>query len=67
VTGWFFAGSAAGNMFLPWLIGQLFEPIGPTVVMQAIAVDLVITVIVFVDLLLYSNRSARVAGHVEAG
>lgn len=25
ITGWFLVGSGAGNMFLPWLIGQVFE------------------------------------------
>jgi fucose permease len=66
VTGWFFAGSSLGNMFLPWLIGQLFDPFGPTVVMQAIAVDIVITVLVFVVLLLYADRSGKTAGKMEA-
>ena len=33
VTGWFFVGAGAGGMTLPWLIGQLFETIGPQVTM----------------------------------
>jgi fucose permease len=33
VTGWFFVGAGAGGMTLPWLIGQLFESIGPQVTM----------------------------------
>jgi len=41
VTGWFLVGSSAGAMSLPWLIGQLLEPVGPRVTMVAIAIDLV--------------------------
>ena len=29
VTGWFLVGASAGGMFLPWLVGQLFESVGP--------------------------------------
>lgn len=29
VTGWLIIGLGAGNMFFPWLVGQLFEPSGP--------------------------------------
>ncbi len=27
-TGWFFVGASLGGMTLPWLVGQLFEPLG---------------------------------------
>lgn len=53
VTGWFFVGSSLGGMTLPWLIGQLFERIGPQAAMTAILVDLVISVFVFAALILY--------------
>ena len=29
VTGWFVMGIGAGNLIFPWLIGQMFEPVGP--------------------------------------
>lgn len=29
VTGWFSIGSSLGALVLPWLVGQLFEPLGP--------------------------------------
>ena len=29
-TGWFFIGSSAGGMAVPWVVGQLFEPVGPS-------------------------------------
>jgi FHS family Na+ dependent glucose MFS transporter 1 len=41
-TGWFLVGASAGGMSLPWLIGQLFELIGPRATMSAILADLVI-------------------------
>jgi len=47
VTGWFLVGSSAGGMSLPWLIGQLFEPIGPRVAMYAIVADLVATCVIW--------------------
>ena len=56
VTGWFLVGASAGGMFLPWLIGQLFESIGPRVTMSAIIIDLVVAVGVFAALILYSPR-----------
>jgi MFS transporter, FHS family, Na+ dependent glucose transporter 1 len=31
VTAWFMIGAGGGGMFLPWLIGQLFEPVGATI------------------------------------
>ena len=40
VTGWFFVGASAGGMTLPWLIGQLFETIGPRVTMAILFLDL---------------------------
>ncbi|MGC8782540.1 MAG: MFS transporter, partial [Anaerolineae bacterium] len=33
ITSLFLAGSSLGSMTLPWLIGQLFEPVGPVVTM----------------------------------
>jgi len=56
VSGWFFAGASAGGMTLPWLIGQLFEPIGPQVMMFAIVVDLIIALGIFAVLILHSGR-----------
>jgi fucose permease len=41
ITGWFFMMSSLGGMFLPWLIGQFFESIGPQVTMVTISSDLI--------------------------
>ena len=40
VTGGFFVGSSLAGMFLPWLIGQLFVPAGPHVLLVAVMVSL---------------------------
>ena len=56
VMGWFFLGASVGGMVLPWLMGQLFEPVGPRVTMLAIAVDLVLAVVAFIALVSCSSR-----------
>lgn len=40
ITRWFFVGSGAGGMLLPWLIGQLFEGLGASALVYALLVDL---------------------------
>ena len=56
VTGWFLVGASAGAMFLPWLIGQLFEKSGARVMMVIILIDLLAALLVFVLLILNSSR-----------
>lgn len=56
VTGWFFVGASLGGMSLPWLIGQLFELIGPHVTILAIMAALIAATAVFVALMLYLIR-----------
>jgi fucose permease len=55
VTGWFFVGASPGGMCLPWLIGQLFESIGPQVVMITLLVDLILNLGILLILLAYST------------
>jgi FHS family Na+ dependent glucose MFS transporter 1 len=55
-TAWFLIGSSVGSMTVPWLIGQLFEPIGPQVTMWAILATLAADLAVLIVLLLYSER-----------
>jgi FHS family Na+ dependent glucose MFS transporter 1 len=47
VTGWLFVGASGGAMFLPWLIGQLFEPVGAQATMLIIMVDLIVAMGIF--------------------
>jgi FHS family Na+ dependent glucose MFS transporter 1 len=56
ITGWFLAGSSIGGMTWPWLMGQLFESVGPHSVMVTVLIDLVLTIGLFAVLLRYSAR-----------
>ena len=51
VASWFFVGASFGGMGTPWIIGQLFETVGPQVVMYVILTDLVLAVAVFAVLM----------------
>lgn len=55
VASWFLVGASLGAMFLPWFIGQLFEPVGPQVVLWLVLADLIATTILFVVLLAYGG------------
>ena len=46
ITSFFFVGASFGGMFLPWVIGQLFEPVGPQVTVIAIFINIVLDVAV---------------------
>ena len=56
ITGWFLVGASLGGMSLPWLIGQLFEPLGPRTTMIVILIDLLAACAVFVLLIRYAGR-----------
>jgi fucose permease len=62
VTGWFLVGSSVGSMSVPWLIGQLFEWIGPRVMVLAIGVDLVVAVLLWGILAVGGGGSGKLAG-----
>jgi len=61
VTSWFFVGSSLGSMALPWLIGQMFEPLGPLAAMIAIFIAMSLALITFTRLVTYSNRVLRIS------
>jgi len=61
VTSLFFVGASSGSMTLPWLIGQLFEPVGPWVAMTAIFIAMSLALITFTTLVAYSNRVIKVS------
>jgi FHS family Na+ dependent glucose MFS transporter 1 len=56
VSGWLYIGAGAGGMVLPWIIGQLFESIGPVVTIQAIFIDTVLALAVFLGMLWVLRR-----------
>lgn len=59
ITGLFAAASSVGGMTLPWLIGQLFEPVGPQVVPAAVlgAMGLALGMFALLDLLVIRRVS----------
>jgi len=59
VTSWFFVGSSLGGMTLPWIIGQLFEPVGPRVVMLIITASSGLAFLIFGAMMVYIRRIAR--------
>ena len=67
MTSYFFIGASLGGMSIPWLIGQLFEGIGPVVTMIIILATILVAVVVF-GLLIWQARlhqeakAARVIG-----
>jgi FHS family Na+ dependent glucose MFS transporter 1 len=56
VTGFFLFGSGGGGMILPFLIGQMIEPVGPHSMMWIIFIDLVINLAFLLILLAYRPR-----------
>jgi fucose permease len=56
VTGLFFVGVSSGSMFWPWLIGQLFEPVGPQVMLFIVLLNILLAIVVFSLLTLYAER-----------
>lgn len=56
VTSWFFIGSSLGGMTLPWLIGQLFAPVGPRVAMYLIGANMLIDLLLLAGIILYTRR-----------
>jgi fucose permease len=62
VSSWFFAASGLGGMMVPWLIGQVFETVGPGSTMITILIDLLLGLVIFVGVVYFSRpRSARAA------
>ncbi len=51
VTGYFFVGVSSGSLVMPWLIGQLIEPIGPTAMTMTILVDVLLAWVILIALI----------------
>lgn len=69
VSGWFFVGAGAGGMFLPWLIGQLFEVVGPGITVSLILADLLVALGALVVFLFLTAvpREQRLGSTLEPG
>ena len=57
LTRWFFVGAGLGGMVLPFLIGQLFEVVGPQITMVLIGFDLLLTLIVLILVVRYPRKN----------
>lgn len=55
VTSWFFVGASLGAMSFPFLIGQLFDALGPRVTMVTILAVLAVATLVFAGLMVYGG------------
>ncbi|MEJ2349389.1 MAG: hypothetical protein P8Y03_06365, partial [Anaerolineales bacterium] len=58
ITGLFFVGVGTGAMTVPWLVGQLFETLGPRALPYILSIDLLLGVAVLIALL-FTSRGAR--------
>lgn len=66
VAGIFMVGTSLGMLFLPWLIGQLFEPLGPTVLPVSLAITLAGALLCTLLLRLAAVRSGRAAAEAAS-
>lgn len=56
VTGIFFVGASAGGMSLPWIIGQLVEGAGATVLLYGVGLDWLLAILVFAAMMVRARR-----------
>lgn len=56
VTGIFFVGASAGAMSLPWVIGQLVEGAGATVLLYGVGLDWLLAILVFAVMIVRARR-----------
>jgi len=63
VISWFFVGASLGSMSMPWLIGQLFEPVGPQAALIIMLIDTFLALGIFVVIKLGFRRVS--SGPVE--
>jgi FHS family Na+ dependent glucose MFS transporter 1 len=61
ITSWFFVGSSLGGMLLPWLIGQMIEPIGTWTMMLVLISALLIALVILTALVNLIRRSPKPA------
>ncbi|MFZ1399466.1 MAG: MFS transporter [Candidatus Promineifilaceae bacterium] len=66
MTSYFFIGASLGAMIVPWLIGQLFESVGPVVTMITILITLLLAVGLF-TLLIWQARLHQEAKAARMG
>jgi fucose permease len=65
VTSWFLVGASLGSMTLPWLIGQLFESVGPQTMMVVILIDVLLALGIFIVIKLSTAPLGQYASESE--
>jgi FHS family Na+ dependent glucose MFS transporter 1 len=55
-TGWFLVGANLGAMSLPWLVGQLFAPVGPRVVFWIVLIAVALEFGLFLTILARTRK-----------
>jgi FHS family Na+ dependent glucose MFS transporter 1 len=63
VAGLFLVGAGTGGMILPWLIGQVFEEVGPGAMMGMILANVLLNLLMF---LLFTRISAKPGSVVQS-
>lgn len=58
VTRWLVIGLGAGNMFFPWFIGQLFEPVGEIMLPVINLITFLAALLLILIIFRYSRRKA---------
>jgi FHS family Na+ dependent glucose MFS transporter 1 len=58
VTSWIVIGFGAGNMFFPWFIGQLFEPVGEIMLPVINLITFLAALLLILIIFRYSRRKA---------
>ncbi|MBN2045563.1 MAG: MFS transporter [Anaerolineales bacterium] len=56
VTSYLLIGANAGAMVLPWVVGQLFEPVGPQSLIIVLEVAVVLALALFLGITRYSRQ-----------
>jgi FHS family Na+ dependent glucose MFS transporter 1 len=58
ITGLFLVGAGCGGMFFPWLIGQLFEPIGAGITTLLVLANLIVALVLLLVVLHNQGQNA---------
>jgi FHS family glucose/mannose:H+ symporter-like MFS transporter len=56
ITGLTFLGGNSGTLFIPWILGQVFEAFGGKAVLIGILIDLLLTLTVLIFLIFYTRK-----------
>jgi FHS family Na+ dependent glucose MFS transporter 1 len=66
VTSWFFVGASLGGMTIPWVIGQLFQAVGPQAVPLVVSFAILASIVVLLVLSAEGRRTAALGEGHEA-